>query len=80
MVPCVLIGWLSNYNSLSRLADVAEMLQTGRIFYTVVFAATIIFFCFFNTSLVLNPKETEDNLKKSGASISGVRPGEQTAK
>lgn len=80
MVPGVLLGWLSNYNSLSWLADVAEMLQPGSIVYTVVFAATIIFFCFFYTSLVLNPKETADNLKKSGAYISGVRPGEQTAK
>ncbi|EOA47782.1 preprotein translocase subunit SecY [Francisella tularensis subsp. tularensis 1378] len=80
MVPGVLLGWLSNYNSLSWLADVAEMLQPGSIVYTVVFAATIIFFCFFYTSLVLSPKETADNLKKSGAYISGVRPGEQTAK
>ena len=80
MVPGVLFGWLSNYNSLSWLADVAEMLQPGSIVYTVVFAATIIFFCFFYTSLVFNPKETADNLKKSGAYISGVRPGEQTAK
>ncbi|API86086.1 preprotein translocase subunit SecY [Francisella uliginis] len=80
MVPGVLIGWLSNYNSLGWLADVAEMLQPGSIVYTVVFAATIIFFCFFYTSLVFNPKETADNLKKSGAYISGVRPGEQTAK
>ncbi|MDE4992662.1 preprotein translocase subunit SecY, partial [Francisella tularensis subsp. holarctica] len=58
----------------------AEMLQPGSIVYTVVFAATIIFFCLFYTSLVLNPKETADNLKKSGAYMSGVRPGEHTAK
>ena len=80
MVPGVLFGWLSNYSSLSWLSDVAVMLQPGTIVYTVVFAATIIFFCFFYTSLVFNPKETADNLKKSGAYISGVRPGEQTAK
>ena len=80
MVPGVLFGWLSNYSSLSWMADISEMLQPGSILYTVVFAATIIFFCFFYTSLVFNPKETADNLKKSGAYISGVRPGEQTAK
>lgn len=80
MVPGVLFGWLSNYSSLSWMADLSEMLQPGSILYTVVFAATIIFFCFFYTSLVFNPKETADNLKKSGAYISGVRPGEQTAK
>lgn len=80
MVPGVLFGWLSSYGSLNWMADVSEMLQPGSILYTVVFAATIIFFCFFYTSLVFNPKETADNLKKSGAYISGVRPGEQTAK
>ncbi|QIV96602.1 protein translocase subunit secY/sec61 alpha [Allofrancisella inopinata] len=80
MVPGVLFGWLSNYSSLSWLADVSEILQPGSIVYTIVFAVTIIFFCFFYTSLVFNPKETADNLKKSGAYISGVRPGEQTAK
>ncbi|KEI35209.1 preprotein translocase subunit SecY [Allofrancisella frigidaquae] len=80
MVPGVLFGWLSNYSSLGWLADVSEILQPGSIVYTIVFAVTIIFFCFFYTSLVFNPKETADNLKKSGAYISGVRPGEQTAK
>ncbi|MDE5014758.1 preprotein translocase subunit SecY, partial [Francisella tularensis subsp. holarctica] len=53
MFAGVLLGWLSNYNSLSWLADVAELLQPGSIFYTVVFAETIIFFFFFYTSLVL---------------------------
>lgn len=80
MVPGVLFGWLANYNSLSWLGDVAEIMQPGSIVYTIVFAATIIFFCFFYTSLVFNPKDTAENLKKSGAYISGVRPGEQTAK
>ncbi|MFC4892404.1 preprotein translocase subunit SecY [Pseudofrancisella aestuarii] len=80
MVPGVLFGWLANYSSLSWLGDVAEIMQPGSIVYTIVFAATIIFFCFFYTSLVFNPKDTAENLKKSGAYISGVRPGEQTAK
>lgn len=80
MVPGVLFSSLANYTSLSWLAEVAEAMQPGSIVYTVVFAVTIIFFCFFYTSLMFNPKETADNLKKSGAYISGVRPGEQTAK
>src|SRR5690349_7144827 len=46
----------------------------------VLFSAGIIFFCFFYTALVFNPKETAENLKKSGAFIPGIRPGEQTAK
>ena len=80
MVPGVLFGWLSNYPSLSWLGSVSDLLQPGSVVYTIVFAVTIIFFCFFYTSLVFNPKDTADNLKKSGAYISGVRPGEQTAK
>lgn len=80
MVPGVLFGWLANYPSLTWLGYASDMLRPGSIVYTVVFASTIIFFCFFYTSLVFNPKETADNLKRSGAYISGVRPGEQTAK
>lgn len=80
MVPGVLFGWLANYSSLSWLSGVSDALQPGSIIYTIIFGATIIFFCFFYTSLVFNPKETAENLKKSGAYISGVRPGEQTAK
>lgn len=80
MVPGVLCSWLSSYKYLHWLADITALLQPGSLVYTVVFAATIIFFCFVYTSLVFNSKETADNLKKSGAYISGVRPGEQTAK
>jgi preprotein translocase subunit SecY len=46
----------------------------------LLYAALIVFFCFFYTALVFNPKETADNLKKSGAFIPGIRPGDQTAK
>lgn len=80
MVPGMLSNWFASSASLSWLAWVGDALQPGSMAYTVIFAAAIIFFCFFYTALVFNPKETADNLKKSGAFISGVRPGEQTAK
>ena len=80
MVPGMLSSWLASSPSLSWLVWVGDALQPGSLPYTVIFAAAIIFFCFFYTALVFNPKETADNLKKSGAFISGVRPGEQTAK
>lgn len=80
MVPGMLSNWFASSASLSWLAWVGDALQPGSMAYTVIFTAAIIFFCFFYTALVFNPKETADNLKKSGAFISGVRPGEQTAK
>ncbi|MBK2125991.1 preprotein translocase subunit SecY [Fangia hongkongensis] len=80
MVPGMLSSWFASSPSLGWLAEIGEALQPGSLLYTIIFAAAIIFFCFFYTALVFNPKETADNLKKSGAFISGVRPGEQTAK
>jgi len=62
------------------LQFVAQQLSPGNPLYMVIYAAVIIFFCFFYTALVFNPRETADNLKKSGGFIPGVRPGEQTSK
>ena len=62
------------------LRDLASTLSPGQPLYVMFYAAAIIFFCFFYTALVFNPKETADNLKKSGAFIPGIRPGEQTAR
>lgn len=64
-------GWLS---------DISYALSPGQPLYFILFTAAILFFCFFYTALVFNPKDTADNLKKSGAFIPGIRPGEQTAK
>lgn len=61
------------------LSQIAVSLSPGQPLYVALFAAAIIFFCFFYTALVFNPRETADNLKKSGAFIPGIRPGEQTA-
>ena len=55
------------------------MMSPGQPIYVLMYAAGIIFFCFFYTAIVFDPKETADNLKKSGAFIPGMRPGEQTA-
>jgi len=62
------------------LKDVSGALSPGQPIYVLMYALMIIFFCFFYTALVFNPKETADNLKKSGAFIPGIRPGDQTAK
>ncbi|MDR0247353.1 MAG: preprotein translocase subunit SecY [Burkholderiales bacterium] len=62
------------------LKDVSEMLAMGQPLHEMLYAAAIIFFCFFYTALQYNPKDTADNLKKSGALIPGYRPGEHTAK
>jgi preprotein translocase subunit SecY len=60
--------------------ELALNLSQGQPLYIILYAAAIIFFCFFYTALVFNPRETADNLKKSGAFIPGIRPGEQTSK
>ncbi len=61
-------------------ANISQLLQPGQPLYILVYALLIIFFCFFYTALMFNPKETADNLKRSGAFIPGIRPGEQTAR
>ena len=60
------------------LKDIASTLTPGQPIYVILYAAAIIFFCFFYTALVFNSKETADNLKKSGAFVPGIRPGEKT--
>jgi preprotein translocase subunit SecY len=62
------------------LKDLGSTLAPGQPIYVILYAAAIVFFCFFYTALVFNSKETADNLKKSGAFVPGIRPGEQTAR
>ncbi|MEX2130491.1 MAG: preprotein translocase subunit SecY [Pseudohongiellaceae bacterium] len=64
----------------SWLQDLALLIGPGQPLYIIIFSALIIFFCFFYTALVFNPRDVADNLKRSGAFIPGIRPGEQTAK
>lgn len=80
LFPSTLLGWFGSTDGMEWLSDIAQTLSPGQPLYVMFYAAAIIFFCFFYTALVFNPKDTADNLKKSGAFIPGVRPGDQTAK
>src|SRR6266850_7667670 len=80
LFPATLVGWFGSAEGFSWLRNVAGTLSPGQPIYVVLYASAIIFFCFFYTALVFNPKETADNLKKSGAFVPGIRPGEQTAR
>ncbi len=81
LFPATAAGWFgTGSDSMTWLKDVGAALSPGQPLYTVFYAAAIVFFCFFFTALVFNSKETADNLKKSGAFVPGIRPGEQTAK
>ncbi len=80
LLPATVVGWFATGDSLRWLKDLAGMLSPGQPIYVMLFAAAIVFFCFFYTALVFNSRETADNLKKSGAFIPGIRPGDQTAK
>lgn len=80
LLPATVVGWFSSGESMRWLKDVASALTPGQPIYVLLYATAIVFFCFFYTALVFNSKETADNLKKSGAFIPGIRPGDQTAK
>ena len=80
LFPATLASWFGAGEGTIWLRDVAAALGPGQPVHEILYAAAIIFFCFFYTGLQYNPKETADNLKKSGAFIPGYRPGEQTAK
>ena len=80
LLPATLVGWFSSGESMRWLKDIAGTLTPGQPIYVLLYASAIIFFCFFYTALVFNSRETADNLKKSGAFIPGIRPGDQTAR
>ena len=80
LLPATIVGWFSSGQSMSWLKDIAGALTPGQPIYVLLYASAIVFFCFFYTALVFNSKETADNLKKSGAFVPGIRPGDQTAK
>ncbi len=80
LFPATLAGMSASGQGMLWLKDLSDKLSPGQPIYVVLYAAAIIFFCFFYTALVFSPKETADNLKKSGAFLPGIRPGEQTAK
>ena len=80
LLPATIVGWFATGEGLRWLKDLSAALSPGQPIYVLLYAAMIVFFCFFYTALVFNSRETADNLKKSGAFIPGIRPGEQTAK
>ena len=80
LLPATVVGWFSTGESMRWLKDIASALTPGQPIYVMLYAAAIVFFCFFYTALVFNSRETADNLKKSGAFVPGIRPGEQTAR
>lgn len=80
LLPTTVVSWFATGDGLRWLKDLAAMVSPGQPIYVLLYSAAIIFFCFFYTALVFNSRETADNLKKSGAFIPGIRPGEQTAK
>ena len=80
LLPATAVGWFATGDGFLWLKDLAGLLSPGQPIYVLLYAAAIVFFCFFYTALVFNSRETADNLKKSGAFIPGIRPGEQTAR
>lgn len=80
MFPTVFMSWVGNNNPNSLLSKILGVMQHGQPAFTIIFASAIIFFCYFYTALTFNPKEMAENLKKSGAFIPSIRPGEQTAR
>ncbi|MEO7335069.1 MAG: preprotein translocase subunit SecY [Caldimonas sp.] len=80
LLPTTAVSWFATGDSFRWLKDIADLLRPGQPIYVMLYAAAIVFFCFFYTALVFNSRETADNLKKSGAFIPGIRPGDQTAR
>jgi preprotein translocase subunit SecY len=80
LFPATLLSWFGSAEGFIWLRDLAGSLSPGQPVYVILYGALIVFFCFFYTALQYNPKETADNLKKSGAFVPGIRPGEQTAR
>jgi preprotein translocase subunit SecY len=81
LFPATMVGWFgAGSEGLGWLRNIATTLQPGQPVYMTLYGAAVIFFCFFYTALVFNPRDTADNLKKSGAFVPGIRPGDQTAR
>ncbi len=80
LFPATIGGWFGQAEGMTWLRDLSTTLSPGQPLYVMFYAGAIIFFCFFYTALVFDPKDTAENLKKSGAFIPGIRPGDQTAR
>jgi len=78
LFPATIAGWFGNVDGFAWLQDISSVLSPGQPIYVLCYAIAIVFFCFFYTALVFNSKETAENLKKSGAYLPGIRPGQHT--
>jgi len=79
LFPGSLGSWFGQSEGMEWLQDVALVLGPGQPLYIILFAAAVVFFCYFYTAVTFNPKDVSENLKRSGAFLPGIRPGEQTA-
>jgi preprotein translocase subunit SecY len=79
LFPATIATWIGTNQAYSWLTSLSASLSPGQPIYILMYASLIMFFCFFYTSLVFNSRDTADNLKRSGAFIPGIRPGQQTA-
>jgi preprotein translocase subunit SecY len=79
LFPATIATWFGTSQAYSWLTDIAATLSPGQPIYILLYAGMIMFFCFFYTALVFNSRDTADNLRRSGAFIPGIRPGQQTA-
>jgi preprotein translocase subunit SecY len=79
LFPVTAAGWFGSAEGMGWLQEISQAIRPGQPLYVVLYSIAIIFFCFFYTAIVFNPRDTADNLKKSGGFIPGIRPGEQTA-
>jgi len=80
LLPASIGQWFGQADNMQWVQDISLALAPGQPLYILLFAVSIVFFCFFYTALVFNPKDVADNLKRSGAFIPGIRPGEQSAR
>jgi preprotein translocase subunit SecY len=80
LFPASLGGWFGSSENMGWLKDLATTLSPGQPLYVALYALAILFFAFFYTAVVFNPKDTADNLRRSGAFVPGIRPGDQTAR
>ena len=79
LFPATIASWFGTSQAVSWLQRLAASLSPGQPIYILLYSSLIMFFCFFYTALVFNSRETAENLRRSGAFIPGIRPGQQTA-
>jgi preprotein translocase subunit SecY len=80
LFPATIAGWFGSNENMYWLKDISAAISPGQPIYILLFGTAIVFFAYFYTAITFNPSETADNLKKSGAFVPGIRPGEQTAR